>query len=69
METKTKGKVIKRIAWTETIRNLGVNEVIEADLIDRINVVRHITRISKEENKKFSTRKISNTKMEIERIS
>ncbi|MDR1719003.1 MAG: hypothetical protein LBR67_02615 [Dysgonamonadaceae bacterium] len=68
MEIKNKGKIIKRISWTETLRAMEPDHIIEVDLIDRINIVRHITRISKEENKKFSTRKISDKRMEIKRI-
>ena len=68
MGTKNKGKIVKRISWTETLRSLEVNQVIEASLLDRINIVRHITRISKAENKKFSTHKINETKIEIQRI-
>ena len=68
METKNRGKIIRRISWTETLRNLEAGQVIETDLIDRINIVRHITRISREENKKFSTKKINETRMEVRRI-
>ncbi len=68
METVNKGKIIKRIAWTETLRGMEIGQVIEADLIDRINIVRHITRISKEEEKKFTTKKMSKGKIEIKRI-
>ena len=68
METKNKGKIIKRISWTETLRRLEAGQVVETDLVDRINVVRHITRLSKEENKKFSTKKINETRMEVRRI-
>ncbi len=68
MELKNKGKIVRKICWTETLRNLEVNQIIEADLTERINVVRHITRISKEDNKKFSTRKISQVKMEVKRV-
>lgn len=68
METNNKGKIIRRISWTETLRSLESGQTIEADLIDRINIVRHITRISKEENKRFSTKKISDLKIEIRRI-
>ncbi|MDR1371438.1 MAG: hypothetical protein LBJ72_15150 [Dysgonamonadaceae bacterium] len=68
MEAKNKGKIIKRISWTETLRSLESGQIIEADLIDRINVVRHITRISKEENKKFSTKKLNEAKIEIKRL-
>lgn len=68
METKNKGKIIRRISWTETLRLLEPGQTIEADLIDRINIVRHITRISKEESKKFSTKKVSETRIEIRRI-
>ena len=64
----SKGKVIMRISWTDTLRTLAVGQVIEADLIDRINIVRHISRISKLDNRKFSTRKISKNKVEIMRI-
>jgi len=69
METKNRGKIIRRISWTETLRHLEAGQVVETDLIDRINIVRHITRISKEENKKFSTKKINDTRMEVWRIS
>ena len=68
METKNRGKIIRRISWTETLRKLDAGQVIETDLVDRINIVRHITRISKEENKKFSTKKINETRMEVRRI-
>ena len=68
METKNKGKIIRRISWTETLRKLETGQVIETDLVDRINIVRHITRISREENKKFSTKKINETRMEVWRI-
>ena len=67
METKNKGKIIRRISWTETLRQLEVGQTIETDLVDRINIVRHTTRISKEENKKFSTKKLSETRMEVKR--
>ncbi|MDR3061225.1 MAG: hypothetical protein LBU57_03810 [Dysgonamonadaceae bacterium] len=68
MKTKNKGKIIRRISWTETLRMLETEQIITADLADRINIVRHITRISKEENKKFSTKKINNNKIEIRRL-
>lgn len=68
MKTKNKGKIVKRISWTETLRLLEPEQIIIADLVDRINIVRHITRISKEENKKFSTKKINSDKMEIRRL-
>jgi hypothetical protein len=68
METKNKGKIVRRISWTETLRLLEPGQIITADLVDRINVVRHITRISKEENKRFSTKKINDDKMEIRRL-
>ncbi len=57
-----------RVAWSETLRALKVGEVIETVLIDRINVVRHISRISKLEDKKFTTRKTGKNRLEIERI-
>ena len=69
METKNKGKIIKRISWTETLRALKVGEIIEADLKERINIVRHISRISKEENKIFHTHKINEKTVEITRTA
>ena len=66
---KNKGKIIKRISWTDTLRALEIGQIIEADLVDRINIVRHISRISKQENKKFSTHKIDCDTVEISRIS
>ncbi len=68
METNSKGKIIVKISWSETLRSLEPGQVIEADLIDRINIVRHITRISKAEKKIFSTKKISESRMEITRV-
>ena len=67
METIKKGKIIKRISWTETLRGLQVGEYVIANLSERINIVRHISRISKEENKKFSTKKRNDVKVEIRR--
>lgn len=69
MKTENKGKIIKRISWTETLRALKVNQIIETDLAERINIVRHISRISKEENKKFTTRKLDKSRLEVKRIS
>ncbi len=66
---KNKGKIITRISWTETLRGLEVGQVIEANLADRINIVRHIARISKKEGKKFSTHKVNAQIVEIRRIS
>jgi len=67
MEGIRKGKIIKRISWTETLRSLQVGEYVVANLSERINIVRHISRISKEENKKFSTKKRNDVKVEIKR--
>lgn len=68
MEERKKGRLVMRISWTQTLRNMEVDEVIEANLSERINIVRHITRISKLENKKFMTRKLGKSKMEIIRL-
>ena len=67
MEATKKGKIIKKISWTETLRKMEVGEFVKANLSERINVVRHITRISKEENKKFSTKKLDSEKIEVKR--
>lgn len=69
METKKRGKIIKRISWTETLRALEIGQIIEADLKERINIVRHISRISKEENKIFRTHKVNDKIVEITRTS
>ena len=67
MEAIKKGKIIKKISWTETLRKMEVGEFVKASLSERINIVRHITRISKEENKKFSTKKLDSEKVEVRR--
>ena len=67
MEAIKKGKIIKKISWTETLRKMEVGEFVKANLSERINIVRHITRISKEENKKFSTKKLDSEKIEVKR--
>lgn len=69
METMKIGKIIMRISWTETLRAMEVDDVIEASLADRINIVRHISRISKSENKKFCTEKIDEKTVLIKRKS
>ena len=66
---KNKGKIVTRISWTETLRGLEVGQVVEGNLADRINIVRHIARISKTENKKFSTHKVNAHIVEVLRIS
>ena len=65
---KNKGKIISRISWTDTLRGLEVGQVVEGKLADRINIVRHIARISKIENKKFSTHKVNAQIVEIRRL-
>ena len=65
---KRKGKIVKRISWTETLRQMEVGEFIHADLSERINIVRHITRIGKEEDKVFSTKKLDCRKVEVSRV-
>ncbi len=67
MEASKKGKIIKKISWTGTLRQMEVGEFVKANLSERINIVRHITRISKEENKKFSTKKLDGKKIEVKR--
>ena len=67
MESIKKGKIIKKISWTETLRKMEVGEFVKANLSERINIVRHITRISKEESKKFSTKKLDSEKIEVKR--
>ena len=67
MDTIRKGKIVKKISWTETIKGLQVGEYVIGDLADRINIVRHISRISKEENKRFRTKKLDSTKVEVKR--
>ena len=67
METTKKGKIIKKISWTETLRKMEVGEFVKANLSERINIVRHITRISKKESKKFSTKKLDSEKIEVKR--
>ena len=64
-----KGKIIMKISWTETLRSLEIGQVVEGNLADRINIVRHIARISKAENKKFSTHKLNARIVEIRRVS
>ncbi len=68
METESKGKIIKKISWTDTLRGLKIGQIVEADLADRINIVRHITRISKEDGTKFTTKKLDKGKLEIKRV-
>jgi len=68
MSTIQKGKIVKRISWTETLRNMKVGEFIHASLSERINIVRHITRIHHLENKVFSTKKLNDSKIEIVRV-
>jgi len=68
MCTIKKGKLIKRISWTETLRNMEVGEFIYANLSERINIVRHITRIHQLENKVFRTKKLNDSKMEVIRV-
>ncbi len=63
-----KGKIVKRVSWTETLRNMEVGEFIHADLSERINIVRNISRIAKEENKIFSTKKLNSLKVEVTRV-
>jgi len=63
-----KGKIIKRISWTETLRNMEVGEFIHANLSERINIVRHITRMHQLENKVFRTKKLNASKVEIVRV-
>ena len=67
MDELKKGKIIKKISWTKTLRKMEVGEFVRANLSERINIVRHITRISKEENKRFSTKKIDELKLLIRR--
>ncbi|MCL2649670.1 MAG: hypothetical protein FWD60_01435 [Candidatus Azobacteroides sp.] len=67
MEAIKKGKIIKKISWTKTLRKMEVGEFVMANLSERINIVRHITRICKEENKKFSTKKLDEEKIEVKR--
>jgi hypothetical protein len=64
-----KGLLIMRISWTDTLRAMETGEFVEAKLVERINIVRHISRLSKLENKKFSTRKVDKNKLIIIRIS
>jgi len=68
MITRKKAKLIKRVSWTETLRSMEIGEFVEAELVDRINIVRHISRISKQENKKFSTEKADKYKLIVTRI-
>ena len=67
MDAIKKGKIIKKISWTETLRKMEIGEFVKANLSERINIVRHISRISKEENKKFSTKKLDDAKVEVKR--
>ena len=67
MDANKKGKIVKKVSWTETLRGLQVGEYVIANLSERINIVRHITRISKEENKKFSTKKRDDVRVEVKR--
>ena len=65
---KNKGKIIMKISWTETLRAMEIGDVVEGKLADRINIVRHIARISQAENKKFSTHKVNDHIVEVRRI-
>jgi len=64
-----RAKLIKRVSWTETLRAMEPGEFIEAELSERINIVRHITRIGKLDNKKFTTRKTGRNKLIVTRVS
>jgi len=68
IKNKKKGKIIKKISWTETLRNMEVGEFIHANLSERINIVRHITRIHQMEDKVFRTKKLNISTVEIIRV-
>lgn len=68
MAAPKKAKLIMRISWTETLRAMNVYEFVEAELIDRINIVRHISHINKLENKRFVTRKIDKNTLIVTRV-
>lgn len=69
MTEPKRGTLIMRISWTETLRAMKIGEFVEAKLVDRINIVRHISRISKLENKRFTTNKIGKEKLIVRCIS
>jgi len=68
MDAIKKGKIVKRISWTETLRNMEVGDFIHANLSERINIVRHITRICQLEGKTFRTKKLNDSRIEIIRL-
>jgi len=68
MDAIKKGKIVKRVSWTETLRNMEVGDFIHANLSERINIVRHITRIRQLENKLFRTKKLNDSRIEILRL-